>query len=96
MAIISLKVKFMVEEKVGVVEHFFTKISVAAIKITDGELRVGDTIHIVGATTDFKQKVESMQINKQPVDIAKPGDEVGIKVIDRVRENDVVYKVVGE
>ncbi|HDM25607.1 MAG TPA: hypothetical protein ENG24_03320 [Thermoplasmatales archaeon] len=86
----------MVEEKVGVVEHFFTKISVAAIKITDGELKVGDTIHIVGATTDFKQKVESMQINKQPVEIAKPGDEVGIKVIDRVRENDVVYKVVGE
>ncbi|HDO19221.1 MAG TPA: hypothetical protein ENG74_00680 [Thermoplasmatales archaeon] len=86
----------MVEEKVGVVEHFFTKISVAAIKITDGELRVGDTIHIVGATTDFKQKVESMQINKQPVEVAKPGDEVGIKVIDRVREKDVVYKVVGE
>jgi len=86
----------MVEEKIGVVEHFFTKISVAAIKITDGELKVGDTIHIVGATTDFKQKVESMQINKQPVEIAKPGDEVGIKVIDRVRENDVVYKVVGE
>ncbi len=86
----------MVEEKVGVVEHFFTKISVAAIKITDGELKIGDTIHIVGATTDFKQKVESMQINKQPVEIAKPGDEVGIKVIDRVRENDVVYKVVGE
>ena len=86
----------MVEEKVGVVEHFFTKISVAAIKITDGELKVGDTIHIVGATTDFKQKVESMQINKQPVEIAKPGDEVGIKVIDRVRENDVVYKIVGE
>jgi len=86
----------MVEEKVGVVEHFFTKIGVAAIKITDGELKVGDTIHIVGATTDFKQKVESMQINKQPVEIAKPGDEIGIKVIDRVRENDVVYKVVGE
>ncbi|OYT57191.1 translation elongation factor-like protein [Euryarchaeota archaeon ex4484_162] len=77
----------------GVVEHFFTKIGVAAIRITDGELKIGDTIHIVGATTDFKQKVESMQINKQPVDVAKPGDEIGIKVIDRVREHDVVYKV---
>ena len=86
----------MVEEKVGVVEHFFTNISVAAIKITDGELKVGDTIHIVGATTDFKQKVESMQINKQPVEVARPGDEVGIKVVERVREKDVVYKVVGE
>jgi putative protease len=83
----------MVEEKIGVVEHFFTNISVAAIKITDGELRIGDTIHIVGATTDFKQKVESMQINKQPVEVAKPGDDVGIKVKDRVREHDVVYKV---
>jgi len=89
-------VEKMVEEKVGVVEHFFTKISVAAIKITDGELKVGDTIHIVGATTDFKQKVDSMQINKQPVEIARPGDEVGIKVVERVRENDIVYKVVGE
>jgi len=85
--------KTMVEEKIGVVEHFFTKIGVAAIRITDGELKIGDTIHIVGATTDFKQKVESMQINKQPVDVAKPGDEIGIKVIDRVREHDVVYKV---
>ena len=83
----------MVEEKIGVVEHFFTKIGVAAIRITDGERKIGDTIHIVGATTDFKQKVESMQINKQPVDVAKPGDEIGIKVIDRVREHDVVYKV---
>ncbi|HEX08607.1 MAG TPA: hypothetical protein ENG38_02215 [Thermoplasmatales archaeon] len=83
----------MVEERIGIVEHFFTKIGVAAIRITDGELKIGDTIHIVGATTDFKQKVESMQINKQPVDVAKPGDEIGIKVIDRVREHDVVYKV---
>ena len=83
----------MVEEKIGIVEHFFTKIGVAAIRITDGELKIGDTIHIVGATTDFKQKVESMQINRQPVDVAKPGDEIGIKVIDRVREHDVVYKV---
>ena len=83
----------MVEEKIGIVEHFFTKIGVAAIRITDGELKIGDTIHIVGATTDFRQKVESMQINRQPVDVAKPGDEIGIKVIDRVREHDVVYKV---
>jgi len=83
----------MVEERIGIVDHFFTKIGVAAIRITDGELKIGDTIHIVGATTDFKQKVESMQINKQPVDVAKPGDEIGIKVIDRVREHDVVYKV---
>ncbi|RLI64481.1 MAG: hypothetical protein DRO67_04050 [Candidatus Asgardarchaeum californiense] len=83
----------MVEEKIGIVEHFFTNIAVAAIKITGGELKVGDTIHIVGAHTDFKQKVDSMQINKNSVDTVKVGDEVGIKVKDRVREHDIVYKV---
>ncbi|MCD6411772.1 MAG: hypothetical protein J7L20_05045 [Thermoplasmata archaeon] len=83
----------MVEEKIGVVEHFFSKISVAAIKVTDGELKIGDTIHIVGATTDFTQKVESMQMNKKPIEVAKPGDEIGIKVKERVREKDIVYKV---
>ena len=46
----------MVEEKIGVIEHFFTNVSVAAIKITNGELKIGDTIHIVGATTDFTQQ----------------------------------------
>jgi putative protease len=83
----------MVEEKVGVVEHFFTKISVAAIRITDGELKVGDTIHIVGAHTDFKQKVERIEIDRSPVETAKPGDSIGIKVKERAREKDVVYKV---
>ena len=83
----------MVEEKIGVVEHFFTNISVAAIRITDGELKIGDTIHIVGANTDFKQKIETMEINRNPVQMVKTGDDVGIKVKDRVREHDVVYKV---
>ena len=83
----------MVEEKIGLVEHFFTHISVAAIKITDGELKVGDTIHIVGAHTDFKQKIDSMEIDRNPVQVVKAGDDVGIKVKDRVREHDVVYKV---
>ena len=83
----------MVEEKIGVVEHFFTHINVAAIKITDGELKVGETIHIVGATTDFTQTVDRMEIERQPVEVAKSGDAIGIKVNDRVREHDVVYKV---
>ena len=86
----------MVEEKVGIVEHFFTKISVAAIRITDGELKVGDTIHFVGSTTDFTQKVDRMEINRQPIEVAKPGDEIGIKVKERVREKDIVYKASGE
>jgi putative protease len=83
----------MVEEKIGVVEHFFANISVAAIKITNGNLKVGDTIHIVGAHTDLKEKVNSMQINKNPVQSVKPGDAVGIKLKDKVREHDIVYKV---
>ena len=86
----------MAEEKVGVVEHFFTNVSVAAIKIINGEIKIGDTIHIVGAHTDFKQEIQSMQIQKDSVDIVKIDDEVGIKVKNRVRENDIVYKIVEE
>jgi UPF0176 protein len=83
----------MEEKKVGVVIKFFGKISVAAIQLTDG-LRVGDTIHIQGHTTDLTQTVESMQIENQNVEKADPGADIGIKVGGRVRENDVVYKVI--
>ena len=83
----------MVEEKIGVVEHFFTNVSVAAIKINNGELKIGDAIHIVGAHTDFTQKINSMQIDRNPVESVKAGDDVGIKVKDRVREHDIVYKL---
>ena len=83
----------MVEEKIGIVEHFFNKVSVAAIKITDGELKIGDTIHIVGAHTDLTQKIDSMEIDRNPVEKVAAGDSVGIKVKDRVREHDVVYKL---
>ena len=86
----------MAEEKIGIIEHFFTNVSVAAIRITNGELKIGDTIHIVGAHTDFTQKINSMQIDRNPVEHVKTGDEVGIKVKDRVREHDIVYKIVEE
>lgn len=86
----------MIEEKIGIIEHFFTDISVAAITITDGELKVGDTIHVVGATTEFKQKIDRMEIDRKPVETVKPGDDVGIKVKDRVKEHDIVYKVTEE
>ncbi|MBC7129467.1 MAG: translation elongation factor-like protein [Thermoplasmatales archaeon] len=80
-------------EEIGVVEHFFSKIGVAAIKIKSGSLKVGDRIKIKGQTTDFEQIVESMEINRQKISEAKPGDDIGIKVIDRVREGDIVYKL---
>ena len=84
----------MPEEKIGRVTDYFAKIGVAAIEVTNGVLRVGDIIHIKGHTTDFQQVVDSMQIEKQPVQEAGPGQLVGIKVRDRVRDHDVVYKVV--
>ena len=86
----------MKEEKVGEISHYFTKIGVAAIKITDGELKVGDTIHVKGHTSDFKQQVESMQIEHEMVDVARPGDDIGSKVAEHAREGDAVYKVLPE
>ena len=84
----------MEEKKVGVVIKFFGKIGVAAIKLTDDSLKVGDTIHIKGYTTDLTQEVGSMQIENQNVQEAGPGADIGVKIGDRVRENDVVYKVI--
>jgi len=83
----------MVEEKIGAIIHFFTNVNVAAIKITAGELKVGDTIHIVGAHTDFKQRIDSMEIDRNPVQMVQAGDDVGIKVKERAREHDIVYKI---
>ena len=83
----------MVEEKIGIVEHFFTNISVAAIKITNGELKVGDMIHFVGAHTDVTQQVDRMETNRVPVQIAKAGDAIGIKTKEKVRDHDIVYKI---
>lgn len=82
----------MVKENIGIVQHYFPQINVAAVLITKGSLSIGDTIHIVGAHTDFSQKVESMQINKESVQTAHTNDEVGIKINDRVRMQDIVYK----
>ncbi len=84
----------MEEKKIGEVMKFFGKISVAAIRLSEGSLKVGDTIHIVGHTTDVTQSVDSMQIENNTVQEAGPGADIGIKIKDRVREHDVVYKVV--
>ena len=84
----------MAEQLIGKVTHYFGKAQVAGIKISDGELRVGDTIHIVGHTSDFTQKLDSLQIDRVPVESATIGDEVGVKVIEHAREHDDVYRVV--
>ena len=80
------------EKEVGVVSHYFGRISVGAIELTD-TLEVGDTIHIVGHTTNFTQKIESMEIEHVKVDKAKKGDSIGIRVDEKVRDGDIVYKV---
>ena len=86
----------MEEQKIGVVTHFFGHISVAAIKIEEDTLKVGDTVHFKGHTSDFKQKIKSMQIDHAEISEAKAGDDLAIKVKKHVRENDVVYKVTEE
>lgn len=84
----------MEEKKVGEVIKFFGKINVAAIRLTEGSLKVGDKIHIVGHTTDITETVASMQIENQNVQEAGPGADIGIKIQGKVREHDVVNKVV--
>jgi len=78
------------EKKVGEIAHYFGKIMVAAIKVK-AEIKVGDTLHIKGHTTDFEQVVDSMQIEHESIPKAKKGDDIGIKVKDHVREGDEVF-----
>jgi putative protease len=78
------------EKKVGEIAHYFGKIMVAAIKVK-AEIKVGDTLHIKGHTTDFEQVVDSIQIEHESIPKAKKGDDIGIKVKDHVREGDEVF-----
>ncbi len=80
-------------EKVGEVTHYYTKIGVAVVKLT-GPLRVGEEIAVKGMTTDFEQRVGSMQIEHEQVQQAKKGDMIGLKVEDYARKGDIVYRLV--
>jgi len=82
----------MAEEVVGKVTDFFAHPVVAGIELT-ATLKLGDKIHIKGHTTDIEMIVDSMQINNVDVEEAKDGDAVGIKVTERVRREDIIYKV---
>jgi translation elongation factor EF-1alpha len=82
------------EEEVGKITHYFSKIQVGVIKVEKGVLRVGDVIRIKGHTTDFIQKVDSLQMEHAPVEQIKAGDSAGFKVEGPVREHDVVFKVI--
>ena len=79
-------------KKVGKVAHYYTKLGVAVIELS-GALKVGDKIRIKGATSDFEQTIDSMQIEKDKIEEAKKGQSVGLKVKEHARQHDVVYKV---
>ena len=85
--------KLLFASKVGIVTHYFPKARAAVIKITDGSINIDDKLHIKGPSTDFKQKISSMQINNQPIKRAQRPEEVGIQVRSMVRANDTVYKL---
>ncbi len=86
----------MAEERIGEVVKFFAKPSVAAVKLVAGELKLGDKIRIVGHTTDLTETIDSMEINNQKIERAVAGDLIGVKVADRVRPGDEVFKVTEE
>ena len=81
------------EKEIGKIVHFFSKISVGVIELSD-DLAVGDTIHIKGATSDFDQPIDSMQVEHENIEKAGKGQAIGLKVNEPVREGDIVYKIV--
>lgn len=83
----------MGEQEVGRVEAYFAKAGAAGIAITGGSLRVGDTIRIKGHTTDLTQRIDSLEIDRKPIAEARPGQTVGVKLAERARPGDVVYRV---
>ena len=82
----------MAEELVGTVTHYFAKPEVGVLKL-DASISIGDVLHFVGHTTDFQQEVTSLQVEHGPVESAEAGSEVALKVSERVRQHDEVFRV---
>ncbi|HOP85302.1 MAG TPA: hypothetical protein PLM71_02950 [Syntrophorhabdaceae bacterium] len=85
----------MEEIEIGKVIKYFSKIGVAAIRITENELKVGDRVKFKGISTDFEQEIESMQVEHEFVERVEKGKDVGVKVKEKVKENDKVYLLKG-
>jgi putative protease len=85
-----------VEEKIGVVTDYLNRVGVAVIRLTDGDLRVGDEVRITGKTTELVQAVESLQIEHQAVTHAPQGSEVALKIRDPVHRHDQVHRRRGD
>jgi translation elongation factor EF-1alpha len=83
----------MTEKKIGKITHYYNHLHVATVNITNGELQIGDMIHVEGHTSNFMQKLCSMELEHESTDVAKPGDNVGIAIDEYARENDSVYVV---
>jgi len=79
-------------QEIGIIENYFSKIGVAVIHVNNGELLLNDTIIIKGSTSDFKMTVTSMEIDRKEVERVKSGEKVGLKVPERVRPGDLVFK----
>ncbi len=79
-------------ERIGVVTHYFSHLSVAIVQLETGSVREGDVVHIKGHTSDFTQRVESMEIDHVHVSEVRPGQSFGLRVKEHAREHDVVYK----
>jgi U32 family peptidase len=80
----------MADKKIGTISHFFDKISVGTIKLND-KLKVGDKVRIQGGTTNFEQEIAEIQLEHESIPEGKKGQEVGVKVNDKVREGDGVF-----
>lgn len=85
----------MAEQPVGEVTHWFGKLRVATVRLS-APLRVGDRVHVKGANDDFKARVKSMQVDRKPIEEAKPGMEVGIKMPSKAHVGDKVLRVEGQ
>ncbi len=83
----------MQEQEIGKVTHYYNHLNVGIIELSD-TLRVGETIHIKGHSSDFTQGIDSLQIEHAAVSEAKPGDIIGVKVAQKVHPHDKVYKVI--
>lgn len=77
-------------KKVGVVTHYYSGIGVGTIKVED-EMKLGDKLHFKGSTTDFSQLISEMQFDHKPIEVAKKGQEIGVKISGKVREGDEVF-----
>ena len=83
------------EIRIGQITHYYNRLGVAVLELSD-DLKVGDVVHISGHTTNFSQRVESMQIEHRQVQSVGPGVEAALKVVERVRQGDTIYKVTEE